>query len=240
MSFRTLIVDDEPLARQRLRRLLDEHTEFECVAEAGDGQAAIDWLAQFSADLVLLDIQMPGVGGLATAARLQSMENAPVVVFCTAYDDHALAAFDVNAADYLLKPIRKDDLSRALARARTRLEQVAPAGRQSARTHISARTTQGLVLTPVSDILYFSADQKYVSLHHDGGELLIDESLKQLEEEFDQQFLRIHRSTLVAVSRIRALETTDLGVVLHLTGLDKPLPISRRHVAGVKRFLKGV
>jgi two-component system response regulator AlgR len=240
MSFRTLIVDDEPLARQRLRRLLDEHKEFECVAEAGDGQAAIDWLAQFSADLVLLDIQMPGVDGLATAARLQSMENAPVVVFCTAYDDHALAAFDVNAADYLLKPIRKDDLSRALARARTRLEQVAPAGRQSARTHISARTTQGLVLTPVSDILYFSADQKYVSLHHDGGELLIDESLKQLEEEFDQQFLRIHRSTLVAVSRIRALETTDLGVVLHLTGLDKPLPVSRRHVAGVKRFLKGV
>ena len=240
MSFRTLIVDDEPLARQRLRRLLDEHTEFECVAEAGDGQAAIDWLAQFSADLVLLDIQMPGVGGLATAARLQSMENAPVVVFCTAYDDHALAAFDVNAADYLLKPIRKDDLSRALARARTRLEQVAPASRQSARTHISARTTQGLVLTPVSDILYFSADQKYVSLHHDGGELLIDESLKQLEEEFDQQFLRIHRSTLVAVARIRALETTDLGVVLHLTGLDKPLPVSRRHVAGVKRFLKGV
>jgi len=240
MSFRTLIVDDEPLARQRLRRLLDEHKEFECVAEAGDGQAAIDWLAQFSADLVLLDIQMPGVDGLATAARLQSMEKAPVVVFCTAYDDHALAAFDVNAADYLLKPIRKDDLSRALARARTRLEQVAPAGRQSARTHISARTTQGLVLTPVSDILYFSADQKYVSLHHDGGELLIDESLKQLEEEFDQQFLRIHRSTLVAVARIRALETTDLGVVLHLTGLDKPLPISRRHVAGVKRFLKGV
>ena len=240
MSFRTLIVDDEPLARQRLRRLLDEHKEFECVAEAGDGQAAIDWLAQFSADLVLLDIQMPGVGGLATAARLQSMENAPVVVFCTAYDDHALAAFDVNAADYLLKPIRKDDLSRALARARTRLEQVAPASRQSARTHISARTTQGLVLTPVSDILYFSADQKYVSLHHDGGELLIDESLKQLEEEFDQQFLRIHRSTLVAVARIRALETTDLGVVLHLTGLDKPLPVSRRHVAGVKRFLKGV
>jgi len=168
------------------------------------------------------------------------MEKAPVVVFCTAYDDHALAAFDVNAADYLLKPIRKDDLSRALARARTRLEQVAPASRQSARTHISARTTQGLVLTPVSDILYFSADQKYVSLHHDGGELLIDESLKQLEEEFDQQFLRIHRSTLVAVARIRALETTDLGVVLHLTGLDKPLPVSRRHVAGVKRFLKGV
>ena len=167
MSYRVLVVDDEPLARQRLKRLLEEHKDFACIAEAGDGQAAVDWLSQFRADLVLLDIQMPGLDGLQAAEKIRSLANPPVIVFCTAYDDHALAAFDVDAADYLLKPIRKEDLIRALSRAAERLSrQVAG---PAARTHISARTSQGLVLTPIDDVLFFSADQKYVSMHHDEG-----------------------------------------------------------------------
>ncbi|SIS52002.1 two component transcriptional regulator, LytTR family [Thalassolituus maritimus] len=237
MSYRVLVVDDEPLARQRLKRLLDEHKDFACIAEAGDGQAAVDWLSQFRADLVLLDIQMPGLDGLQAAEKIRSLANPPVIVFCTAYDDHALAAFDVDAADYLLKPIRKEDLIRALSRAAERLSrQVAG---PAARTHISARTSQGLVLTPVDDVLFFSADQKYVSMHHADGETLIDDSLKQLEEEFPQRFMRIHRSYLVASDRVQRLENTDDGVVLWLRGSDHPLPVSRRHAPGVKKHLRG-
>ncbi|TPD55485.1 MAG: response regulator transcription factor [Thalassolituus maritimus] len=237
MSYRVLVVDDEPLARQRLKRLLEEHKDFACIAEAGDGQAAVDWLSQFRADLVLLDIQMPGLDGLQAAEKIRSLANPPVIVFCTAYDDHALAAFDVDAADYLLKPIRKEDLIRALSRAAERLSrQVAG---PAARTHISARTSQGLVLTPVDDVLFFSADQKYVSMHHADGETLIDDSLKQLEEEFPQRFMRIHRSYLVASDRVQRLENTDDGVVLWLRGSDHPLPVSRRHAPGVKKHLRG-
>ena len=237
MSYRVLVVDDEPLARQRLKRLLDEHKDFACIAEAGDGQAAVDWLSQFRADLVLLDIQMPGLDGLQAAEKIRAQVNAPVIVFCTAFDDHALAAFDVDAADYLLKPIRKEDLTRALSRTAERLSRQVSG--PAARTHISARTSQGLVLTPVDDVLFFSADQKYVSMHHADGETLIDDSLKQLEEEFPQRFMRIHRSYLVASDRVQRLENTDDGVILWLRGSDHPLPVSRRHAPGVKKHLRG-
>jgi Response regulator of the LytR/AlgR family len=164
MNYRVLVVDDEPLARQRLKRLLEEHKDFTCVTEAGDGQAAVDWLSQFIADLVLLDIQMPGLDGLQAAKKIRTLPGAPVILFCTAFDDHALAAFDVDAADYLLKPIRKEDLTRALSRAAERLSRQVSG--PAARTHITARTSQGLVLTPVDDVLFFSADHKYVSMHH--------------------------------------------------------------------------
>lgn len=237
MNYRVLVVDDEPLARQRLKRLLEEHKDFTCVAEAGDGQAAVDWLSQFRADLVLLDIQMPGLDGLQAAEKIRTLPSAPVIVFCTAFDDHALAAFDVDAADYLLKPIRKEDLTRALSRAAERLSRQVSG--PAARTHISARTSQGLVLTPVDDVLFFSADQKYVSMHHADGETLIDDSLKQLEEEFPQRFMRIHRSYLVASDRVQRLENTDDGVILWLRGSDHPLPVSRRHAPGVKKHLRG-
>ncbi|MEQ3763319.1 MAG: LytTR family DNA-binding domain-containing protein [Alcanivorax sp.] len=240
MSYRVLVVDDEPLARERLKRLMLEHADFTCIAEAGDGAAAVSWLQQFNADVVLLDIQMPGLDGLQAAERIAELEKPPVIIFCTAYDDHAVSAFRVNAADYLLKPIRKEDLARALCRAIERLERSAASPEASARTHISAKTAQGLTLIPVENVIYFSADQKYVSVHHLDGETLIDDSLKQLEEEFPQHFLRIHRSTLVAVDRISGIENTDEGAILCLKGLDDPLPVSRRHVASVKRFIKGV
>lgn len=240
MSYRVLLVDDEPLARERLKRLMLEHADFTCIAEAGDGAAAVSWLQQFKADVVLLDIQMPGLDGLQAAEKIGELDHPPVIIFCTAYDDHAVSAFRVNAADYLLKPIRKEDLARALCRAVERLERLAAAPETAARTHISARTPQGLSLIPVDDVIFFSADQKYVSVHHLGGETLIDDSLKQLEEEFPQHFLRIHRSTLVAVDRICRLENTDDGVNLWLKDHTTSLPVSRRHVSGVKRFIKGV
>lgn len=237
------MVDDEPLARERLKRLMQEHADFTCIADAGDGAAAVSWLQQFKADVVLLDIQMPGLDGLQAAEKIAELDNPPVVIFCTAYDDHAVSAFRVNAADYLLKPIRKDDLARALCRAIERLERLAAAPETAARTHISARTSQGLCLISIDDVIYFSADQKYVSVHYVQGdvlcETLIDDSLKQLEEEFPQHFLRIHRSTLVAVERISRLGSTEEGATLWLKGLEESLSVSRRHVSGVKRFIKG-
>lgn len=243
MSYRILLVDDEPLARERLKRLLQEHGDFEVVAEAGDGEAAMSWLRQYRCDLVLLDIQMPGKTGLQVAEEIQQLEHVPLVVFCTAYDEHALQAFRVKAIDYLMKPIAKDDLSRALQRAVEWLDQHADETEtiSGTRTHISARTHNGMQLIPLADIVYFLADQKYVSVHHTGGETLIDESLKHLEDEFSDHFLRVHRSALVSLARIERLEALDAGGhEVYLKGLDEGIAVSRRHLPAVRKAMKAL
>lgn len=239
MTFRVLLVDDEPLARARMQRLLLEHADFVCAGEAGDGRSALAWLAQYPADVVLLDIQMPELDGLATARAIQQLPCPPVIVFCTAYDDHALAAFQAQALDYLLKPVSKEALAQSLQRVRHWLQPQLPVAQQGQRTHISARSHQGLQLIAVQDIEYCEADHKYVSAHHQGHVTLLDDSLKQLEDEFGHYFLRIHRSTLVARPRIERLVALDEGgYELYLRAIDKGFPVSRRHVAEVKRFMK--
>ncbi len=254
MGYRTLLVDDEPLARERLARLLEAHPQFELAAALDSGDAMLEWLQQHSAELVLLDIQMPGRTGLEVAAELTSMAQPPLVVFCTAYDEHALEAFGVDAIDYLLKPIRRDDLSRALGRAEQRLalrqpaterasgltqEPAADASGTDARSHLSARTHNGLELIPIDDVLYFSADQKYVNAVHEQGQTLIDDSLKQLEEEFGERFVRVHRSALVARDRMTRLEAqTGGGHRLYLRGQEEGISVSRRHLADVRRLMK--
>lgn len=238
MSFRVLLVDDEPLARARMQRLLQDHSDFVCVGEAGDGRSALSWIQANNADLVLLDIQMPELDGLATARALQQLAQPPVIVFCTAYDDHALQAFQAQALDYLLKPVSKEALALTLQRVRHWL-QPPVAEHSHQRTHISARSHQGLQLIAVQDIDYCEADQKYVSAHHQGHVTLLDDSLKQLEDEFGPYFLRIHRSTLVARPRIERLVALEGGgYVLYLRGIDEGFAVSRRHVAEVKRFIK--
>lgn len=244
MSLRVLLVDDEPLARQRLTRLMEEHKNFKVVAEAGNGQAALDWLKLHDADVVLLDIQMPGLTGLEVAEQLQgfdfSQRKRPAIIFCTAYDEHALYAFRVDAVDYLLKPIRKDDLTKALGKAQRIWEQQPdPEDAGSERTHISARTHSGLQLIPIADIYSFQADQKYITVSYVNGEVLIDESLKQLEEEFSEHFVRIHRNALVAKDKIERLETVDTSVhLLYLKGLETGLSVSRRHLPGVRKLIR--
>lgn len=253
MSLRVLLVDDEPLARQRLARLLTEHENFQVIAEAGNGQAALDWLRQHKADVVLLDIQMPGLTGLEVAEQLMGFltanEPRPAIIFCTAYDEYALNAFKVEAVDYLLKPIRKEDLSKALQKALRWVDQqpnaqVENISEKTVRTHISARTHQGLQLIPINSIYSFQADQKYIAVKYEVSEshfneVLIDEPLKMLEEEFEQAFVRIHRNALVAKDKIVRLETVDSSVhLLHLKGMEEGMCVSRRHLPGVRKLMR--
>lgn len=242
MTYQVLLVDDEPLARERLKRLLTEHSNFRWVAEASDGESALEWLKQNPVDLVLLDIQMPGMNGLQMADAMRSLERAPLVIFCTAYDEHALQAFRVKAIDYLLKPIAKDELSTALSRAADWLDQHGDVEQiSSGRTHLSARTHQGMQLIPLVQVRCFMADQKYVNVLHQEGQTLIDDSLKQLEEEFADDFIRVHRNALVARHAIDRLEAQEEGGHrVYLKGMDDGISVSRRHLPGVRRAMKRI
>ncbi|MFL0808647.1 MAG: LytTR family DNA-binding domain-containing protein [Oceanobacter sp.] len=242
MTYRLIIVDDEPLARTRLQRLLEKHADIEVVQELDNGQACLDWLDQHQADIVLLDIQMPGLTGLETAAQLQQLPNPPVVIFCTAYDEHALDAFGVKAVDYLLKPVSRELLQRSLDRASEWLQHAEPDAEETpSRTHLTARTHMGLQLIPIEEVYYFSADQKYVNVVHSEGETLIDDSLRQLEVEFGERFVRVHRSALVARHRIERLGSLEgSGHQVFLRGLKDGVSVSRRHLADVRRVMKSL
>jgi two-component system response regulator AlgR len=246
---KVLIVDDEQPARTRLRQLVDDSGQHVVVAEAANGEEAIAMAALHNPDVVLLDIRMPGVDGIETAHHLNAMESPPAVVFTTAYDEYAIDAFDARAIGYVLKPVRRERLERALEHAARITGQmlkqlVDETSLKSHRQHVCTREHGELRLIPISDIRYFNADQKYVTVHHGGGQSLIDDSLKVLEEEFADEFVRIHRSVLVALGKIDRLEKTADGktqVILRGEPIDgdDTLTISRRHLADVRRQLKG-
>lgn len=245
-----LIVDDEPPARARLRQLLEEMGQHAVIGEAQNGRQALDLSAKLAPDVVLLDITMPGISGIETARHLNSLDRPPAVIFTTAYDEYAVEAFDARAIGYVLKPVRRERLERAMEQAArlssVLLNEVADAsGGAERRQHVCARARGELKLIPVADIDCFLADQKYVRVRHRGGEDLLDESLKTLEEEFADRFVRIHRAALVAVQRIAALRKAEDGrieVALRSEGdatRDEPLVISRRHLAEVRRRIRG-
>lgn len=246
---RILIVDDEKPARDRLRQLIDDLGGHEVIGEAGNGEEALSLAAKLGPDAVLLDIRMPGMDGIETAHHLNAMSDPPAVVFTTAYDEYAIDAFDARAIGYVLKPVRRERLERALEHTRrltsNALSQLTgDPGLASRRHHVCTRVQGELRLIPVDAIRYFVADQKYVSVHHRGGRNLIDESLKSLEEDFAEDFVRIHRGALVKVSEIDRLEKQADGktrVVLRNGSQDTTdeLIISRRHVTDVKRRLRG-
>jgi two-component system response regulator AlgR len=247
---KVLIVDDEAPARDRLRQLLDDAGEHVVVGEAGNGRDALALAGKLNPDVVLLDIRMPGLDGVETAHHLNSFDNPPAVVFTTAYDEYAIDAFDANAIGYVLKPVRKERLDKALAQAarlgHNLLGEVAKqSGIADQRQHVCARLHGELKLIPVSEVHYFLADQKYVCVAHESGRDLIDDSLKSLEEEFADTFVRIHRAALVAVSSIESLQKTADGrtrVKLRNpqqhNDNDDDLFISRRHLTDVKRRLR--
>lgn len=242
---KVLVCDDEMLARRRLKRLV-ESAGMAVSAEAASGREAVRCASRLRPDVVLMDIRMPDMDGLEAAAHLDKMENPPAVIFCTAYDEHALQAFRVHAVDYLLKPVGSEDLQKALIKARTlnpvqvaELSHQLAANRVSRRRHLSASTHRGLELIPVEEVRYFQADQKYVAVHYAGGKVLIDEPLKALEEEFKDLFVRIHRSTLVSLYFIQSVEASHGGgFEVRLRGVEALLSVSRRHMSGLRRALK--
>ncbi len=242
-----LIVDDEPLARERLTRMVDNLEGYHALEpSASNGEEALVLIDSLRPDIVLLDIRMPGIDGLQVAAKLCECEASPAVIFCTAHDEFALGAFDVSAVGYLVKPVRPEMLEAALKKAEkpNRVQLAAltrpPLGNNAGpRSHISARTRKGIELVPLEQVIFFIADHKYVTLRHDGGEVLLDEPLKALEDEFGERFVRIHRNALVARERIERLQRTPLGhFQLYLKGLDADaLTVSRRHVAGLRKLM---
>jgi two-component system response regulator AlgR len=241
-----LVVDDEPLARARLRDLVIEIGAAEVVGEAGNGAQALAAAAETGAEVVLMDIRMPGMDGLEAAGHLGKFDRPPAVIFTTAYDAHALAAFEANAVDYLLKPIRRDRLESALDKARslTRAQllevssAVAPA---AARSHVSATLQGNLKLVPVDNVRYFRAEHKYVTARHPDGELVLDESLSALEEEFGDRFLRVHRNALAALAHVRGLERDGDGHhCVRFDGVEDSIEVSRRMLAQVRKALRAV
>ncbi len=250
---KVLVVDDEPPARARLGQLLADcagSLELTQVGQAAGGIEALDAVARLQPDVVLLDISMPDMNGIEVARHLARAAAPPAIIFVTAYDEHALQAFEVQALDYLLKPVRSDRLLAALQRAQRavprepRLEELAQR-LGAARTQLGVSERGRLVLVPVEDIIYLRAELKYVTIRTGAREHLTEESLSALESEFGDRFVRIHRNTLVArryiagFQRVKGRAESEGDAPeghweIVLRGLEERLPISRRQWAAVK------
>ncbi len=257
---RILIVDDERPARERLKELLEDGAGELSTAVAGEAASGIEALAlapECAADVALVDIHMPAMDGIEVARHLQVLERPPAIVFVTAHDQYAVQAFEVNAIDYLLKPVRLARLLAALKKAagnpradREGLARAAPGPRR----HLSAAERGKVTLVPVEQVLFLKAEQKYVTARTPEREFLVEESLSQLEQELGDLFIRVHRNCLVARRAIRAVvqskpsgedardargESQEGGWAVRLEGLEEAIPISRRQWPAVKALVKG-
>jgi two-component system, LytTR family, response regulator AlgR len=236
-----LVVDDEQPARERLRSLLDEIADVEVVGEAANGHEALSQTHDLAPDVVLLDVRMPGMSGLEVARHLNVLEEPPAVIFTTAFDQYAVEAFEAHAVGYLLKPVRQEQLAAALTRAGrlTRAQLQTLAAGDTRRSHIAARRREGVRLIPLDDVRYFLADQKYTTVRHLNGEDLIEDSLRLLENEFGNAFVRIHRNALVAVKHLERIERNAEGqYFVQVRGCESPLPVSRRMASELKERLR--
>lgn len=259
-----LIVDDEPLASDRLCRIVEEIAQktgeqYEAVT-ASNGIEAIHSANTYDADIILMDIRMPGMDGLEAARHLSALDNPPAIVFTTAYDEYALQAFESQAIDYLLKPIRKENLEKALHNCcklnKLQLEVLELNNQQVlARTHITAQIRGNILLIPMEDIICFQADHKYTTVKYIKdtaqtensspenrlkttlAETVIEESLKSLEQEFKQYFLRVHRNALIRKDKIHSLIKQENIYVIKLKQLNKGIEVSRRHLSEVRKWM---
>jgi two-component system response regulator AlgR len=240
---KVLVVDDEKPARQRLMRLIANLPQHECVAEAENGQQALLMADRYQPDVVLLDIRMPGMDGIEAAHHFAAQADPPAVIFTTAFSDHALEAFEAHAVDYLLKPVKIERLAEALDNSarlnRAQLgDHLGEIENESVRQHICARIRGNLVLVSLEDIYYFRAEQKYITVRHAGGELLIEEPLKALEQEFSQEFHRVHRNGLVRIDKIAGMQNKAGQHLVFFQDIEDRLEVSRRHLSGVRNILK--
>jgi two-component system response regulator AlgR len=244
---RILIVDDEAPARRRLHQLLDDCAgalPLTIVGEAAGGREALELLHAVPADLVLTDIQMPDMSGLELARHMLKLPQPPIVIFTTAHQEHALDAFEVNAVDYLLKPVRVQRLLTALQRV-PRLRPITAATLDelpaSARRFLSVTERARVLLVPLEDVVYLKAELKYITIRTAEREYLLEESLTRLEEEFGQRFVRVHRNCLVARDFIRGFERRvsddgDAHWEVLLRDVPESLPVSRRQQAVVREL----
>jgi two-component system response regulator AlgR len=250
-ALRVLIVDDEALARARLAILVAECSEPRCsvVGQCSNAQQARQWFDANEADVLLLDIQMPGQPGTALAAELQRSARPPAVVFVTAHTEHALAAFDLDAADYLTKPVKRERLAAALARAARRVP-ARDAGATSASEPVLVVSERGRVARiPLAEVLYLKAELKYVTLRTAGRSWVLDDSLTELEQRLGERFLRVHRNALVARDAVRLLERrrmaehddeasgNEIGWAVQVAPVGEWLAVSRRQLGAVREAL---
>ena len=236
MTLKVFIVDDEEPARERLKELLGDiapEVPTAVVGEARNGVEAVEQIPASEAQVVLLDIKMPGMGGLEVARHLGALEKPPRIVFVTAHDRHALEAFELNALDYLLKPVRAERLAGALRKAATPPQENLQKAADAPREYLSVPERNRIVLVPVKDILFLRAEQKYVTVRTRTREHLVEEPLIALEREFAASFVRIHRNCLVARAAIRGFERApgeedESHWLVVLDGVEEKLPVSRR------------
>jgi len=241
-----LIVDDEQLARQRIVDLLsDIDTEY-IIIQAKNGLQALEITEKEEPDIVLMDIRMPGMDGLESATHMSALSPTPAIIFITAFEEHAVKAFEANAIDCLLKPVRLKRLRQALKKAKmiglSRINNFQEMQKdKSSRSYLSVSSQGKILLIPVDKILCFKADQKYVTAYWDNQQTLTDKSLKNLEQEFSDKFIRIHRNALISTSHINALEKTKDGAyIIKLNNLDEEFTVSRRHIPEIKKKLKNI
>ena len=243
---RLLIADDEAPARSRLRDLLDECREafpLAIVDEARNGREALEAIGREKVDIVLLDVRMPDMDGIEAARHIAGMEEPPKIIFTTAFDAYAIKAFEVNAIDYLLKPIRRERLLVALNKTRgapAPSRQALDAAANQPRRHLSVHERGRIHLVPVGDILYLRAELKYVTVRTVEREYLVEESLTSLEEEFEALLVRVHRNCLVARGAISGFERNaaegESGWSVVVRGTGEKLAVSRRQQHVVKQF----
>jgi two-component system response regulator AlgR len=242
-----LIVDDEQLARERLQRHLLELDSKTELFQAENGLSALAQTEKYNPDIILLDIRMPGMDGIETANKLSQLETPPAIIFITAYDEYALEAFDSQAIAYLLKPVRKEKLEKALHSAnrlnRAQLQNLHLANNDPRKQYLSVHIHSGIRQIDLEEIYFFLAEQKYVTVKYRDGDLLaevlIDESLKSIEERFEKQFIRIHRNALVSKQKIKAIRKDQQGrFLVELKGIDEKIEVSRRHVTDIRKFLE--
>jgi len=246
---RVLIVDDEAPARSRMRDLLaDVNAALPVVlaGEAANGRDALRIAEAGGVDVALLDVRMPGMDGIEVARHLQQLQPPPAVIFTTAYDAYAIQAFELHVVDYLLKPIKASRLQEALSRVvqNTALDPgILRELQQAPRACLSVAERGRVHLIPVEDILFLRAELKYITVRTAVREYLIEESLTQLEQEFPERFVRVHRNCLVARAAIRGFERVGAESgegpwQVVLAGLDERIPVSRRQQHIVREFAR--
>jgi two-component system response regulator AlgR len=231
-----LIIDDEAPARNRLRRMLGEIAAVHVAGEAATGQEALRLIPSKQPDVLLLDISMPGMDGMTLARLLRQQDTAPAIIFCTAWSDQAVEAFECDAVDYLVKPVRAERLEGALEKARRFL-----ASPDSGENGPFLRSTLGgkVSLLPLADVIYMNAEDKYTTVVHQNGQLVINQSLLDMESEHADILMRVHRGTLIAKKCIRGLEKTSDGRhYLQLEGCEDRPQVSRRNLPAIRKLIR--